>query len=93
MARGGHHGGGFHGGGHHFGGGSHGSFGGGFHGGGHYHGGSGGYGDGDGGNLIFEGIKIGILVVIFCIYHVAIGDIPGMDLFTLGIFTVAKFCK
>jgi hypothetical protein len=90
MARGGHHGGGFHGGGHHFGGGSHGSFGGGFHGGG-YHGGSyyGGSGDGDIGNLIFSGIKIGILVVGFCIYEVATGDIPGMDLFTLGIFTVS----
>lgn len=87
MARGGHHGGGFHGGGHHFGGGSHGSFGGGFHGGGHYHGGSGSYGDG--GSLIFEGIKLGIALLAFSVYEVATGDIPGMDLFTLGIFTVA----
>ncbi len=92
MARGGHHGGGFHGGGHHFGGGFHGSFGGGgFHGGGHYHGGGGGYGDGDGdtGRLIFEGIKIGILLVGFIIYEVTVGNVPGTDLFTLGIFTVS----
>lgn len=83
MARGGHHGGGFHGGGHHFGGGSHGSFGGGFH------GGSGGNGDGDIGDLIFSGFKIGFALVVLCIYEVATGDIPGMDLLTLGIFTVA----
>ena len=92
MARGGHHGGGFHGGGHHFGGGSHGSFGGGYHGGG-YHGGSyyGGNGDGDGdvGNLIFEGIKFGIAILAFSVYEVATGDIPGMDLFTLGIFVAS----
>ena len=90
MARGGHHGGGFHGGGHHFGGGSHGSFGGGYHGGG-YHGGSyhGGNGDGDVGNLVFEGIKFGIALLAFSVYEVATGDIPGMDLFTLGIFVAS----
>ena len=92
MARGGHHGGGFHSGGHH-GGGFHGggSFGGGgFHGGG-YHGGGYHGGSNDGG---YEGLIIRlaifiIIIIIYFVYAVAEGNVPGLNVINLCMFAAS----
>ena len=88
MARGGHHGGGGHHGSHHSGGfGGH--SGGGLFGGGGYHGGSG-YSN-EAGILkdIIDYSIIGFVLIIFILFKISEGAVPGLDLINLGIFCLS----
>ena len=85
MAVGGHHGGGFHSGGHHSSGGFHGGgFSGGGGGGGHYYGGS------DDG--AFFDVKLFLYVIaflIFIVYKIGSGEVPGVDFLVVGMVSAS----